>query len=609
MVNTRGSPYPVVTVDANRKRAHVEVPCPTFKSSSAPPPQEPYSSTHNPLPVHQRVMHPLFTSDLAFLSQYDPQEDQAVAWSETQGCSTQPILWFDPALGPDTDIEWNLAEIFATSADGRSDLTTFGIPSPTAPAPSLNGVNYPDDTSSAVTSLASDVWWMGLPPLSVQQAAVPLTQAPIPSGTWAPTNPLQTKSVRLPFEGGQYLGPLPYSNVYGDMAGQTASGHHTVSFGFTGNVLEHSYVPFLIYFLSCGGNAITITFADAGGDRFPTRSKPAGLDWPPSMAVASVADVTQPPRDMSLFQVPVLSRITHGKRRREGNGVLDDGNQGADYSYGPRPCKKGKVNATTIGVSEAERSTLRTHHKSAARTLTVTNRKSKAVGRGAEKLATPQVQGVYHQSLQGPSTQQELVNTLVQEQLSSVEGSTDGAWHHTGSMVQEQEVAISANEGEPGVYRIPKRPDEWNRAMLRATPADWARGTIRVLKCRLCPDINFSRWEDFKRHSDSAETHPRTVSFCDECGDYFARPDSLKRHQEKRPPECLKVSPTTAENKRRATERVHVDFVEHTRHCLRSGEQLEAPLAQIIKTMYPESSKRVSRWESGVQASKWMSCL
>jgi len=209
------------------------------------------------------------------------------------------------------------------------------------------------------------------------------------------------------------------------------------------------------------------------------------------------------------------------------------------------------------------------------------------------------------------------MSTIAQGQLRGVDENADGAESHdTRNTVQEQDVAISANDGgseseaaaaveSPArVYQIPKRLDEWNRAMLLATPADWERGTIRVFKCRLCPDINFFKWEEFKRHSDMSETHPRTISFCDNCADYFARPDSLKRHRKNRPHDCLKASPTTTEDKRKATEQAHADFVVNVGHCLRSGGQLEASFSQIMKSMYPGSSMKRRRRKSCLQASK-----
>jgi len=204
------------------------------------------------------------------------------------------------------------------------------------------------------------------------------------------------------------------------------------------------------------------------------------------------------------------------------------------------------------------------------------------------------------------------MSTTAQEQRPWVEGSVDvAAWHHIG-MVQEQGVAISANDREPEPaaaaggpsFQIPKRLDERDRLMLMATPADWARGSVPAIKCRLCPGTDFSKWDAFTRHAKAAEAHPYRISFCDSCGDHFARGDSLKRHCKNRPIECREVSPEMAEEKRRETERAHEDFVELEAHCLRTGEQLKTPFAEMIKAKYPGSSKRGSRQQSRLQASK-----
>src|SRR5260221_7409957 len=50
----------------------------------------------------------------------------------------------------------------------------------------------------------------------------------------------------------------------------------------------------------------------------------------------------------------------------------------------------------------------------------------------------------------------------------------------------------------------------------------------------------------------------------------FAHFDSLKRHRENPPPECLSVSPEVALAKRRATERAHRDFQERLKRCLKT---------------------------------------
>ncbi|KAI9513173.1 hypothetical protein F5148DRAFT_1156645 [Russula earlei] len=177
-------------------------------------------------------------------------------------------------------------------------------------------------------------------------------------------------------------------------------------------------------------------------------------------------------------------------------------------------------------------------------------------------------------------------------------------------MVQQQE-ANNANDGELEAaemypFRISKRLNKRHRSMLEATSADWARGAVCALKCRLCPDAKFSSWEDYKRHSDTAEAHPRTISFCDSCGDYFARGDSLIRHRKNPPPECLDVSPDVAENKRTATRKAHEDFGEDLDGFLNSDGEVRGlrPFSEKIKEMYPKSSKRGSRQQSRLQATE-----
>jgi hypothetical protein len=59
------------------------------------------------------------------------------------------------------------------------------------------------------------------------------------------------------------------------------------------------------------------------------------------------------------------------------------------------------------GILKAARSATRTHHKPAARIpKTTIDSESKQAGRGAERLAISDSQGVHHQSLLGPSLQQ-----------------------------------------------------------------------------------------------------------------------------------------------------------------------------------------------------------
>jgi hypothetical protein len=262
------------------------------------------------------------------------------------------------------------------------------------------------------------------------------------------------------------------------------------------------------------------------------------------------------------------------------------------------------------GALGAAGSTSRAHHKSATRTPDGINCKSEAVGRGAGKLAAPNAHEVYYQSPLGSSVQRVFMGTIAQGKLPWDEGSEDELTEqYTSSAVEQQDVAISAKDGEKEDegFVIPKRLSPRHRGFLRATSEDWEHGTINVLKCRLCPNAGFGNWEDFKRHCDFSEAHPLRIVFCEHCGDFFARNDSLKRHQTSRPPECLSVTPTEAEAKRRETNKVYEAYKEKLEECLKNDEEIGNPFAQIIKEMFPNSSKRGSRQQNRLKAPRAVS--
>jgi len=229
---------------------------------------------------------------------------------------------------------------------------------------------------------------------------------------------------------------------------------------------------------------------------------------------------------------------------------------------------------------------------SATRTHSKINQKSKTAGTGAERLTALTVEGVSDRSLHGPSVQQGLSGATAQEQLPRVEGSAEGVTVDNVRDSVPEEAEISNR------FYIPRGLDARHRALLDATSDDWARGTVRILKCRLCPGAGFSNWDIFKRHCSTMEAHPDKISFCRHCGDFFARSDSLIRHYDSRPHECRNVSPAMAETKRRETERIHAECEERLERCLRTNEDIGRPFTQIIKKMYPDSSKRGSRQQN-----------
>ncbi|KAH9956447.1 hypothetical protein BC827DRAFT_1378610 [Russula dissimulans] len=147
-------------------------------------------------------------------------------------------------------------------------------------------------------------------------------------------------------------------------------------------------------------------------------------------------------------------------------------------------------------------------------------------------------------------------------------------------------------------FYIPRSVDTRHRDLLDTTSDDWARGTVRVLKCRLCPGAGFSNWEIFRRHCNTVEAHRDKISFCEYCGDLFACSDSLTRYYDSRPQECRNVSPAKVETERRETERVHAACEERLERCLKTNEDIGKAFAQIIKEMYPESSKTGSRQQN-----------
>jgi hypothetical protein len=62
------------------------------------------------------------------------------------------------------------------------------------------------------------------------------------------------------------------------------------------------------------------------------------------------------------------------------------------------------------------------------------------------------------------------------------------------------------------------------------------------------------------------------------------------------------VTPTEAEAKRRETNKIYEAFKKKSEACLKDDEVIETPFAQIIKQMFPNSSKRGSRQQSRLKA-------
>ena len=283
------------------------------------------------------------------------------------------------------------------------------------------------------------------------------------------------------------------------------------------------------------------------------------------------------------------------RRRDESHG---DGALVANDSY-EMPLKKRVRGGKANGILKAARSVARTRHKPVARIpKRRIDSKPKEAGRGAERLATPNAQGIHHRSSLGPSFQQGWAVEAADGQLIWVEGSVEAeAVQHVDSTVQQEQQQQEEARNEH--FGIPEDLGMGYKALLAATQADWARGSVRGIKCRVCPDTDFKEWDDFKRHCDTTEAHPLKIAFCDNCGDSFSRSDSLKRHRRTQPTKCLSVTLERANAKRKVTRKAHNEFMARIERFLRTGEGIGMPFSQIIKEKYPESSKKRTKvsWE------------
>jgi len=276
---------------------------------------------------------------------------------------------------------------------------------------------------------------------------------------------------------------------------------------------------------------------------------------------------------------PVLDSGSQVRKRRHYTEAHDNANPATLDSQEVLP-QKGFNGAASDGFSKkAALSVNNTLHEPVARNPKKTVNASKAVRHRATMLTTLNAQGMHCQSFLGPSYQQGRAMSSAQEKMPWVEG----------RMEMEEDVWQGATETP---ISIPRNLDKWCRTLLAATEADWEHGTIQGIMCRLCLGTKFGTWEHFKRHCDTAEAHPLKIAFCDRCGDFFARSDSLGRHRNKPPLRCRNAKQEETAQKRPATERAHKEFKEKLESCKKTGEEVGMHFAQVIKTMFPESSKK-----------------
>ena len=318
---------------------------------------------------------------------------------------------------------------------------------------------------------------------------------------------------------------------------------------------------------SSGATSVTNT----GVCRSPTEWNIGQVFWPTPEAPATSA--------------PVLAL---GKRRREESpdvvALIDDQRM--------PPQKRGR-GGQTKGILEATQSADRTRHKTVTRIPNRIDCEPKEAGRGAERLATPNTQGIHHRPLQGPSSQQGRVEQTADAEPIWGEGSVEEGLVQQGPVQQQQQEQQQQDGAEQEYLKFPNKLEMECVALLAATQADRERCSVREIRCRRCPSDTFKTWGAYKRHCKTKEKHPLEIDYCDDCGDFFARTDALNRHREHPPPECLSVTRERADEKRRETQRVHDEFIARLREFLRTGEEyVEVPFSKAIKEKYPESSKK-----------------
>ena len=180
----------------------------------------------------------------------------------------------------------------------------------------------------------------------------------------------------------------------------------------------------------------------------------------------------------------------------------------------------------------------------------------------------------------------------------------------TGSSEPQQIVLPENAEDEEDLKEIPENLSERERQMLQMTQAEDERGAVRVIKCRLCPKALLSSWVTFQRHCRSCEKHPSEIRFCATCGDYFARPDSGKRHLKKEHQEaCRNTSREEADKKREKVERIFNAFDTELTKCLKNGLEIEPSFSDVVTKVLGNTSKKVSKTEISLKGDHWATGL
>lgn len=428
-----------------------------------------------------------------------------------------------------------------------------------APAPTLP---FPTDPIDGMDAFLQDL--LSQPDISNLLSSTP----PLTDGSSVPT----------PESDGTGDGLSPFPTFEG-AASYFPPGPSSTQLDIAGGLQPEQYAP-PMWFMGDGNLAgqlppeylASLAFMNMNGNMsYPTQSDHTQADALTTM----VTSETVPPASL-------------GKRSRRSE---EDGS-------GPQKRARPSVTRVPGGTESTER----TRRSPATRTQQLINGKSKAAGRGAERLASTTAQGVYHRFLPGLSVPQGSMGALEQGQSSWIEERDVETRHDTGSLPQQQIVLQSAENAEVGgsLHKIPGNLSARDRLMLETTQADEECGAVREIKCKLCTTKRpFKTWEIYKRHCKSCEKHPQAsiLKFCPKCGDYFGRPDSGVRHRKNKKYQkvCLETSQDEADDKKQKVERLLKEFEARLEHCLRNGEEIGPRFSDIVNKVLMNTSKKVSR--------------
>ncbi|KAH9029405.1 hypothetical protein EDB85DRAFT_1528868 [Lactarius pseudohatsudake] len=581
---------PGLTVDANSQAARPKKGR-LFLIRAHPPHFSPtihyhHHSKDTMQPIYSNATH--MTSFLSRTSAPSLDEDQTAMWSLTTGCA-QPQAGSGftsdrkavsqqqygtshtfpetttTGFGCGPDVDWNPAAALWGTPEGVLGIVTNDLNRPypgfaswITPTPPLT------DISSAVSPWSTSTVSAGIVPSSLNQAPV----------AYSGTVPPESRGLALPRPSGDpswLLEPNPFTGMGSSYIANWGSSQGQIAPGYTGVSSEYDYTGI--------GNTLY----------YPGQWCPTGPFGPDS----STANIEA--------GLPMVSALTPpgvilGKRPRASgtDGAIGRNDTEAEgYGcYDPR--QKKKVRGLILGVSG---SLSRAQHKSVTRNPNrETNHKSKAVEHDAGGHAATSAQGLYGRFLTGPSVQQQLSEATTQG-LTWVEESAHGEEPRKmgGTWKQQQQAAQNGAGAEEARqhFPIPRSLRERYSKLLAATEADWERGAVNELRCRVCPGARFSKWEGFKRHCDTTRVHPWDIYICDHCGDYFGRSDSFMRHSRRRPRVCQKAVPERAGAKGRDIRRLHEDFKARMVRCLNDGGDIGVPFFRIVKAKYPSSSENV----------------